>query len=65
MGIKYWKIKKLLYMDYKAADDVQYIEDSIPSMVLQRLLRPDLPQKTTPFFSVFYSSPPPSYSTVL
>ena len=59
MGIKYWKIKRLLYMDYKAVDDVQYIEDSIPSMVLQPVLGHGLPQQTPPFFSVCCSSPRP------
>jgi hypothetical protein len=38
------------------------IESSIPSLVLQPLLGPGLPQKTHPFFSVFCSSAPSSYS---
>jgi hypothetical protein len=35
---------------------------SLPSMALQPLLGPKFPQKTPPFFCVFCSSPPSSYS---
>jgi len=35
---------------------------SIPPMALQSLLGHGLPQKTSPFFSIFCSSPPFSYS---
>jgi len=46
-------------MDYKAVDDVQYIEDSIPSMLLQPVLGHGLPQQMPPLFSVCCSSPHP------
>ena len=44
-----------------AAQDQTVPFHSIPSMALQPLLGPELPQQTPQFFSVFCSFPPSSY----